>query len=135
MTTQFHRRTLLTSTLGLGALAVLSACTGTSSLPSVSTSGASGQPSTSPGLSPEVYDALVLAGPVAADSLIAASPWAQAIKAQGYLRRGGAETSAIFSLKDPTAAGSPASTPAWATCCRVTSPAARTSPSCHSSLR
>ena len=102
MTTQFHRRTLLTSTLGLGALAVLSACTGTSSLPSVSTSGASGQPSTSPGLSPEVYDALVLAGPVAADSLIAASASAQAIKAQGYLRRGGAETSAIFSLKDPT---------------------------------
>ena len=102
MPNQFTRRTLLTTTLGVGAFAALSACSSNTSLPSVSTSAAPGQPTAAAPLTPQAYDALILAGPVASDAVIAASPWAQAIKAQGFLRRGGAETSAIFSLKDPT---------------------------------
>lgn len=105
MSIHLTRRSLLGSALATGALATLSACSGGSPTPAASGSPApsgSGAPSAAATLTPDIYDAIILAGPVADEAAVAASPWAQAIKAQGFIRRGGAETSAIFSLKDPT---------------------------------
>ncbi|MGB3413256.1 MAG: glutamate ABC transporter substrate-binding protein [Microbacteriaceae bacterium] len=47
------------------------------------------------------YDALINAGPVAADDVVAANKWATKIKESGVLRVGGTETSNLFSLLNP----------------------------------
>jgi glutamate transport system substrate-binding protein len=48
------------------------------------------------------YDSIVTGGPTASDAAIQASAWAQAVKKQGFIRRGGTDTGPLFSLKDPT---------------------------------
>jgi glutamate transport system substrate-binding protein len=53
-------------------------------------------------ISQDAYDAVIKGGPVADAATISASPWATKIKAQGFIKRGGTTTGAIFSLKDPT---------------------------------
>ena len=50
----------------------------------------------------EAFDALLAAGPVAADEEIAASEWATAVKNAGVLRVGGTRTSFLFSQLDET---------------------------------
>ena len=50
----------------------------------------------------EAFDALLAAGPIAEDEVIAASEWASAIKAAGVLRVGGTRTSFLFSQLDET---------------------------------
>lgn len=47
------------------------------------------------------YDAIINAGPVASDEVIAASEWATKIKEAGVLHVGGTETSNLFSLLNP----------------------------------
>lgn len=97
MSITFSRRSLLGMGGALGAAALLSACSGNDSLPAST-------PSNSTGKTPftqEQYDALVSSGPVADSATVSANAWAQAIKAHGALRRGGTDTGAIFSLRDP----------------------------------
>ena len=53
-------------------------------------------------LDKEAYDALIAAGPVADDGVIAASEWASAVKEAGVLRVGGTRTSFLFSQLDET---------------------------------
>ena len=48
----------------------------------------------------EAYDKLLASGPVAEDSVVAASTWAAKVKDAGKLRVGGVETSTLFSLKN-----------------------------------
>ena len=48
------------------------------------------------------FDALLSAGPVADDAVIAASVWASAVKEAGILRVGGTRTSFLFSQLDET---------------------------------
>lgn len=48
------------------------------------------------------FDALLSAGPVADDAVIAASAWASAVKEAGILRVGGTRTSFLFSQLDET---------------------------------
>ena len=50
----------------------------------------------------EAFDALLAAGPVADDAVIAASEWASAVKEAGILRVGGTRTSFLFSQLDET---------------------------------
>ena len=50
----------------------------------------------------EAFDALLAAGPVAADEAIAASTWATKVKEAGVLRVGGTRTSFLFSQLDET---------------------------------
>ncbi len=50
----------------------------------------------------EAFDALLAAGPVAADDVIAASEWASAVRKAGILRVGGTRTSFLFSQLDET---------------------------------
>lgn len=87
-TFSINRRTLV-SGIGVGSLATLLAACGSSS---------SGTPSKSAG---SAYDKVVQGGPVASAAAISASPWASAIKKQGYLRVGGTDTGPLFSLKNP----------------------------------
>lgn len=47
------------------------------------------------------YDNVIKGGPVADAATVSASSWAAKIKSQGYIKRGGTTTGAIFSLKDP----------------------------------
>lgn len=49
----------------------------------------------------DVYDPIILGGPIADAATINASPWAKRIKDAGVLRRGGSNTGALFSLLDP----------------------------------
>ena len=48
------------------------------------------------------FDALLAAGPVASDEVIASSAWATAVKNAGILRVGGTRTSFLFSQLDET---------------------------------
>lgn len=50
----------------------------------------------------EAFDALLAAGPVADEEVIAASSWASAVKEAGVLRIGGTRTSFLFSQLDET---------------------------------
>lgn len=98
MSIQLNRRLLIQSAVGVGAAGLLAACSDNASLPATT-------PTASPtakAISQDAYDKIVLAGPLADAAAIAASPWAQKIKSQGYIRRGGTDTGAIFSLKNPT---------------------------------
>lgn len=98
MTIQFTRRGLLAFGGTLGAAATLAAC-GSTELPTPP--GASGSATSPKKVDVATYDAVILAGPVADASIVDANPWASKIKKAGVLRRGGAATSPIFSLKDP----------------------------------
>ena len=50
----------------------------------------------------EAFDALIAAGPVAGDDVIAASAWATKVKEAGVIRVGGTRTSFLFSQLDET---------------------------------
>ncbi|MBQ6520403.1 MAG: glutamate ABC transporter substrate-binding protein [Anaerolineaceae bacterium] len=50
----------------------------------------------------EAFDALLASGPVADESVVAASSWASAVKEAGILRVGGTRTSFLFSQLDET---------------------------------
>ncbi|MFI5085704.1 MAG: glutamate ABC transporter substrate-binding protein [Actinomycetales bacterium] len=88
--------------LGLGAVGAgaLTACSGTPTLPAGSGSGSGGAGSGSV-IDETAYDAVLAKGAVASDSIVQASEWAKAIKANGQLVRGGTDTSTLFSLRDP----------------------------------
>lgn len=49
----------------------------------------------------DAFNAIIEAGKVADDDVIAASEWASAVKEAGVLRIGGTETSALFSMLNP----------------------------------
>lgn len=107
MSDQMSRRGALSLLAGTGlisATAVLSACSGTPPQEGSPKSGGSASGGDSGGkktISADDYDAIIKAGPVADDSAIKASSWAQKIKSAGTLKRGGTDTSPIFSIKDP----------------------------------
>src|SRR5450759_2146567 len=100
----FSRRGLLYVAAGSSAAVALAACS--SGTPPTSAGSGSASGSGSAGASrqfaPGSYDAVIKSGPVADASVVSASPWATKIKSQGYIKRGGTTTGAIFSLKDPT---------------------------------
>lgn len=81
---------------GLG----LAACGSSTDTESPATSTAT--PEAGADLDLDAYNAIIDAGTVASDDAIAASEWATAVKEAGVLRVGGTETSALFSLLDPT---------------------------------
>lgn len=84
------RRTLV-SGVGIGSLTtLLAACGGSSS------SGGSAAPK----IGGSAYDKIIQGGPVASVAAISASPWATAVKKQGYLRVGGIDTGPLFSMKN-----------------------------------
>ena len=64
----------------------------------------------------EAFDALLAAGPVAADEEIAASEWATAVKNAGVLRVGGTRTSSCSASWTRRTTGSAASMPACTSC-------------------
>ncbi|MGP9693408.1 glutamate ABC transporter substrate-binding protein [Brachybacterium sp. AOP25-B2-12] len=90
------RRILLGAAALLPVGAALAACTDSGSdapaAPGGSESAASGAD----------FDAIIAAGPVAADADIAASAWAQKVKDAGKLTRGGTIVNQVFSLQDPS---------------------------------
>jgi glutamate transport system substrate-binding protein len=87
-----RRRTAAVAGLSAAALVALSACSSSASAPSVDGGGASDHLS--------AYNKIITAGPVASDSEINANAWAKKIKQQGYLKVGGTDSGAIFSLRD-----------------------------------
>src|SRR5450759_3914022 len=100
----FSRRGLLYVAAGSSAAVALAACSAGTPPTSAGSGSASGSGSAgaSRQISQDAYDAVIKSGPVADTSVVSASPWATKIKNQGYIRRGGTTTGAIFSLKDPT---------------------------------
>lgn len=92
----FARRTFfgLGAATGLGVL--LAGCSNAPS-PIASASGSS----SAGGIDLAAYDAIIKGGPVADASALSANAWATKIKGNGVLQRGGTESGAIFSLKDP----------------------------------
>lgn len=102
MSTTISRRGLLTLGAVAGTGALLAACSSNGGLPPApaASASASGSAGSQP-LTAAIYDKIILAGPVADAATVNGSPWAQKVKNQGYLKRGGVETSVIFSLKDP----------------------------------
>ncbi len=87
--------------LGLGAATGVGLwLTGCSNAPSP-IGAASGSASASAGIDVGAYDAVIKGGPVADAAALAANAWATKIKTNGVLQRGGTESGAIFSLKDP----------------------------------
>jgi glutamate transport system substrate-binding protein len=89
--------TLLRRSGTIGAAAVLVSI----ALTACGNSGTPQAPGASNATDVSAYDKIITSGPVADDAAIAASPWAQAVKDRGYLRRGGTDTGPLFSLKDP----------------------------------
>jgi len=100
----FSRRGLLYVAAGSSAAVALAACSSGTPPTSAGSGSASGSGSAGANrqISQDAYDAVIKSGPVADSSVVSASPWATKIKSQGYIRRGGTTTGAIFSLKDPT---------------------------------
>jgi glutamate transport system substrate-binding protein len=93
-----NRRTLL----GLGAATGLGVwLAGCSNAPAPIPTAASGSGSGGRGIDVGAYDAIITGGPVADAAALSASPWATRIKNNGVLQRGGTESGAIFSLRDP----------------------------------
>lgn len=88
-----NRRHFLTASGAFGLAATLAACSDT---------GADGQAVDTAAASAAAfaYDAVINSGPVAGDSVVAASTWASAIKEAGILRTGGTKTAPVFSLED-----------------------------------
>ncbi len=100
----FSRRGLLYVAAGSTAAVALAACSSGTPPTSGGSASASGTGSSNANrqISQDAYDAVIKAGPVADASVVSASSWATKIKSQGYIKRGGTTTGAIFSLKDPT---------------------------------
>src|SRR5690242_181308 len=87
-----RRRTAAVAGLSAAALVALSACSSSASAPSVDGGGASDHLS--------AYNKIITSAPVASDSEINANAWAKKIKQQGYLKVGGTDSGAIFSIRD-----------------------------------
>jgi glutamate transport system substrate-binding protein len=87
--------------LGLGAATGLGLwLTGCSNAPAPIPTAAGGSASGG-GIDVSAYDAIIKSGPVADAAVLSANAWATRIKGNGVLQRGGTESGAIFSLKDP----------------------------------
>jgi glutamate transport system substrate-binding protein len=103
MTVQTHptrRRGTPVVGAAVALLLALTACSGGNPVPgSSSTSGKSG--GASGGTSASAYEAVIKSGPVASSSDVSGNAWAAKIKKAGVLKRGGIDTGALFSLKDP----------------------------------
>jgi glutamate transport system substrate-binding protein len=91
------RRTALAAAAAIGMMLAVSACSGDNPVP-----GAGGSGSASGGISESGYQKVIDAGPVADASTVSSNDWAARIKKAGVLKRGGTDTGALFSLKDPT---------------------------------
>ena len=101
-----NRRQMMALGLGTTATFGLAACGGGEKKEEATTATDSGNSETAkvedeqeaPAVDATKFDALLAAGPVAADDAIAASAWATKIKDAGKLRVGGVETSVFFSM-------------------------------------
>ncbi|MCL6423164.1 glutamate ABC transporter substrate-binding protein [Brachybacterium sp. JHP9] len=92
------RRAVVAAAAALPIGAALAACSSDSSdAPSLG----GGDASDGGGTDTAAYDAVIAGGPVAADTDIAASAWATAIKEAGSLKRGGTTANQVFSLINP----------------------------------
>jgi len=89
--TTLSRRGLLATTGALSLAHVLAACADT---------GADGKAVASSSASDADYDKAINSGPVAADDVVAASPWAASVKQAKKLVTGGTKTSEVFSWED-----------------------------------
>ena len=89
--TTLSRRGLLATTGALSLVGVLAACADT---------GADGKAVASSSASDADYDKAINSGPVAADDVVAASPWAASVKQAKKLVTGGTKTSEVFSWED-----------------------------------
>ena len=89
--TTLSRRGLLATTGALSLAGVLAACADT---------GADGKAVASSSASDADYDKAINSGPVAADDVVAASPWAASVKQAKKLVTGGTKTSEVFSWED-----------------------------------
>src|SRR4051794_6814739 len=92
----------------VAVLLALTACAGDNPVPgSGSSSGSSGKSSagasgsSTGGMSAAAHDAVIKGGLVASSSDVSGNAWASKIKKAGVLKRGGTDTGALFSLKDP----------------------------------
>lgn len=97
------RRQALALGLGTAATAFLAGCSDDSASAPAAGSGEEvvlEDEQEAPQVDAAAYDALIATGAVAADDVIAASPWAQKIKDAGTLRIGGTRTSTFFSLEN-----------------------------------
>jgi glutamate transport system substrate-binding protein len=92
----------------VAVLLALTACSGDNAVPgsgtksgssSSSSSGSSG--TATGGTDQAAYDAAIKGGPIASASDVSGNAWAARIKKAGVLKRGGTDTGALFSLKDP----------------------------------
>jgi len=96
------RRQALALGLGTAATAFLAGCSDDSAAPAAG----SGEEvvledeQEAPQVDAAAYDAVLAAGAVAADDVIAASPWASKIKEAGVMRVGGVKTSTFFALEN-----------------------------------
>lgn len=95
--------------LGLGvassaAIFGLAACGNSAPAPAASTgsaaAGSAAAEAEPVAVDAKAYDALIAAGPVAAEADVTASTWASAVKTAGKLKVGGVETSQLFALRN-----------------------------------
>ena len=101
----FSRRGLLYVAAGSTATLALAACSSGAPPTAPPATGSAGSSSSAGGdrqMSQDAYDAIIKGGPVADAATVSANPWATKIKNQGFIKRGGTTTGAIFSIKDPT---------------------------------
>ena len=89
--TTLSRRGLLATTGAVSLAGVLAACADT---------GADGKAVASSTASEAAYDKAINSGPVAPADVVAASPWAAAVKQANKLVTGGTKTSEVFSWED-----------------------------------
>ena len=97
------RRQALALGLGTAATAFLAGCSDDSASAPAAGSGEEvvlEDEQEAPQVDAAAYDALIATGAVAADDVIAASPWASKIKDAGTMRIGGTRTSTFFSLEN-----------------------------------
>lgn len=87
-----RRRTSAVAGVAAAGLLALSACGSSKDAPPISAGGGAKAGSS--------YDKLITSAPVASASDVDANTWAKKIKAQGYLKMGGSDSSPLFSIKD-----------------------------------
>lgn len=88
------RRAAAAVAAAVGVLLAVSACSGDNPVPGAG-------PSRSGPVKADAYQQVIDAGPVADASTVSGTAWAAKIKKAGVLRRGGTDTGALFSLRDP----------------------------------
>ena len=98
----FSRRGLLHVAAGSTATLALAACSSGAPPTAPPGTGSAGSAGGDRQMSQDAYDAIIKGGPVADAATVSANPWATKIKNQGFIKRGGTTTAAIFSIKDPT---------------------------------